>query len=75
MTLPTSYTAADLARMEQALASGELVVEVELGGERQRVEYRSVDQLLKAIAYVRAQLAGGADDGAPPSTYAQFERC
>ncbi|MEW6257415.1 MAG: hypothetical protein AB1592_15785 [Pseudomonadota bacterium] len=75
MTLPTSYTAADLARMEQALASGELVVEVELGGERQRVEYRSVDQLLKAIAYVRGQLSCGAGEGATPSTYAQFERC
>ncbi|MFG1414043.1 hypothetical protein V5G24_23360 [Xanthobacter sp. VTT E-85241] len=70
----TTFTAADVARLERAVAMGELLVEVELGGERQRVQYRSMSELMQALTYAKAQLAGAGGREVLPSTLAQFER-
>lgn len=48
-----SYTQAQIEALEQALASGTLRVTYE----GRTVEYRSVDELKKAIAEVKAALA------------------
>lgn len=70
----TTFTAADVARLERAVAMGELIVEVDVGGERRKVQYRSTAELMQALAYAKAQLAGAAGREILPSTLAQFER-
>lgn len=57
--------AANIANLEIALASGEL--EVMVNGER--VTYRSIEELTKAINYFRGQMTR-----APQTTYATFSR-
>ena len=47
-----ALTASDLTALETALASGELTVEYD----NKRVTFRSVDELVKAISYVKSQL-------------------
>jgi arginase family enzyme len=49
-----AYTQADLDRLDRAIASGVLTVEVA----GRRMTYHSVDELLKARSHVAAQLAG-----------------
>jgi arginase family enzyme len=61
-----AYTTADLDRLDRAIASGTLTVEV--GG--RKITYHSVDALLKARAHVAATLAASAGQ---PSTGA-FKR-
>lgn len=70
----TSFTAADVAALERAVATGELLVEVESAGERRKVQYRSMSDLLDALAYARAQIDSAGEGGRIPSTLAQFER-
>lgn len=54
-----AYTTADLDRLDRAIASGTLTVEI--GG--RRITYHDIDALLKARAHVAAQL--GAASGQP----------
>lgn len=48
-----AYSQTDLDNLDVAIASGELIVQVE----GRRVEYRSLDQLLRARAHVASQMA------------------
>jgi roadblock/LC7 domain-containing protein len=68
-----AFTAAQLAALDAAIASGELMVQYD----GKRVEYRSMDDLLKARAFVAAQLEAQANP-APinrgPATLAVFGR-
>jgi hypothetical protein len=49
-----AYTQADLDRLDRAIASGVLTVEVA----GRRMTYQDVDALLKARSHVASQLAG-----------------
>ncbi len=49
-----AYTTADLDRLDRAIASGTLTVEV--GG--RRITYHDIDALLKARAHVASTIAG-----------------
>jgi hypothetical protein len=55
-----AFTAAQLAALDAAIASGELMVQYD----GKRIEYRSMDDLLRARTFVAAQIATAA---APPS--------
>jgi thiamine monophosphate synthase len=48
-----AITAADLANLQAALASGERVVQIR----DRRIEYRTVDELQKAIELAKEELA------------------
>lgn len=66
-----ALTQTDVDRLEKAIAKG--VLKVEYDGEA--VTYQSVDQMLKALAYAKAELAGGANSPQRvPSTLAVFGR-
>lgn len=57
-----AYTTSDLDRLDRAIASGTLTVEI--GG--RRITYNDIDALLKARAHVAAQIAatsGGSRKG------------
>lgn len=62
----TAYTAADLQRLDAAIAKG--VTEWEMAG--QRIRYRSVDDMLKARAHIEAQIA--AASSTPSSARRRF---
>jgi hypothetical protein len=47
-----AYTSADLDALDAAIAGGELIVQVN----GRKIEYRSIDELLKARAHVAQQL-------------------
>lgn len=47
------YTQADLDKLDRAIASGQLSVQL---GER-RVQYRSMDEMLQARRHIEAQLS------------------
>lgn len=72
--MSTSFTADDVARLERAVAMGELIVEIESGGERRKVQYRSMSELMSALAYAKGEIAAASDAGRVPSTLAVFER-
>lgn len=55
-----AYTTADLEALDKAIASGTLAVQY---GDR-RVQYRSMDELIKARAHVAGQIAASAGRGA-----------
>ena len=63
-----AFTQADVDRLEAALSEGVLTVEVE--GER--ITYRSVDDLLKALGHVKGKLEAAA--GNPRHSVATFSR-
>lgn len=66
-------TAADVNRLETALATGHLTAEIE--GER--ITYRSVAELKAALGYAKAELAGAgttATGGGPAQSFGQFTR-
>jgi hypothetical protein len=52
--MPTIWTAADIARLERAIASGVLTVRFSDG---RTVTYQSVDDLIKALALVKQEVA------------------
>lgn len=62
-----AYTQADLDRIEAAIASEELEVEVD----GQRTRYQSIDQLLKAREFIagQLQLAAPVTQRAPATMY------
>ena len=71
---PAEITAA-IARLNAALAAGELTVEYA----GRRVTYKSTDDLLKALSYLKSEASSVAPgEPAPASasrtTYAAFER-
>lgn len=66
--MATALTQTDLDRLEAALAKG--VRTVSYGGNT--VTFGSSAELLSAIAYVKAQLAGG---NGGMTTFASFARC
>lgn len=68
--MATALTQADLDRLEKAYVSGVRTVAY---GDRS-VTYSSAADMLKAIQYAKAALAGEANKPVP-STYASFERC
>lgn len=49
----TAYTAADLMRLDAAIANG--MTSLEIAG--RRISYRSIDEMLKARAHIEAQIA------------------
>jgi len=53
--MATTYTTADLARLDKAIADGVLRVSMPNG---ESVEYRSIDDLRKARDHVAAKLSG-----------------
>lgn len=66
-----ALTQADVDRLEQAVARGELTVEYD----GRRITYRSMDELLKAVAYVKGAVA--AQSATAPSdrqSFAAFNR-
>ncbi len=60
----------DIDNLERALVSGELRVEVE----GRAVTYRSIDELRRALAYVREQIASGTAAGVATTSDASFSR-
>lgn len=66
-----AYTSADLAILERAVASGVMRVRYSDGKE---VTYRSTDELLRAIAVVKAQIAQAAGSPRTMSALASFTR-
>jgi hypothetical protein len=66
-----SYTTDDLAALERALASGVMRVRYSDGKE---VTYRSTDELLRAIAVVKGQMAQAAGAPRTMSALASFTR-
>lgn len=65
-----SISQTDVDRLERALARGELTVETSDGS---RVTYRSIDELLKALAYAKQVLAT-AVAGSTTQSFATFTR-
>ena len=67
-----AYTVAQLEAIQAAIASGELTVSYE----GKTVTYRSMDDLLKAEARIRAALeaAGTLTPAAPSSSFAAYSR-
>jgi hypothetical protein len=66
-----SWTTADLMAIESAIASGELSVAFA----DRRVQYRSIDELMKARSMIKESIASSG--GVSPSvacTYAQFTK-
>ena len=56
-----AYTTADLDRLDRAIASGTLTVEI--GG--RKITYHGIADLLKARAHVAAEIAGAAPGDRP----------
>jgi multidrug resistance efflux pump len=66
-----AWTSSDLAAIEKAIASGELSVQF---AER-RMQYRSIDELLKARVVIKEELAqAGTSVASVRSTYATFTK-
>jgi len=66
-----AITQAQVDALEAAMMRGELTVE----HDGKRVTYRSVDDMQKAIAYGKQQLADAANGGSPTTqSYAEFSR-
>lgn len=68
-----AYTTAQLQALEDAIATGELVVKYD----GKEVTYRSIDELIKARDFVRGQLiAAGTitDTTAPRHSYTSFSK-
>lgn len=53
----TTWSSADLAKLERAIASGVLSVSYS-GPPARNVTYQSMDAMLKALALIRTQVAG-----------------
>lgn len=64
-----AFTQAMLTAVDDALGSGELIVQYE----GKRLQYRSVDELLKVRAAIRAEL-GATTDARGQTTLAEFSR-
>lgn len=60
----------DLSALETALATGELTVEYD----GKKVTFRSVDELLKAIAYVKQQIGEASVSAPVTQSFASFYR-
>jgi hypothetical protein len=66
-----SWTTADLTAVERAIASGELSVQFA----DRRVQYRSIDELLKARDVIKESIAGsGGTAAAVRCTYGSFTK-
>lgn len=65
-----ALTQTDIDRLKKAIAKG--VLKVEYDGEA--VTYQSIDQMLKALAFAEAELAGSSSPQRIPSTLAVFGR-
>ncbi len=66
-----AWTATDLTAIERAIASGELSVQFA----DRRVQYRSIDELLKARDVIKEAIAQAASSTATVrSTYASFTK-
>lgn len=67
-----AFTTDDLARIERAMATGEL--EVELDGKR--IKYRSITELTTARNNIRAELiaSGGLASSGTARSYASFSK-
>lgn len=63
-----SFTSADLASVNAAIASGELTVSVQ----GRTVTYRSIDDLIKARAVIESGLAAASPGGRARTGYFQF---
>jgi len=64
-----AITQADIDRLEKALTTGTLSVEIE----GQRITYRSIADLKLALDYARAALPAAANER-PTTVYARFQR-
>jgi hypothetical protein len=69
--MATALTQADLDKLEKAYVRGVRSVSY---GNGNTVTFASGAEMLKAIQYAKAALAGEANKPVP-STYASFERC
>ncbi|MDI4231437.1 hypothetical protein OZ411_01240 [Bradyrhizobium sp. Arg237L] len=65
-----ALTQADVDRLKKAIAKGVQRVEYDSGA----VTYQSIDQMLKALAFAEADLAGTSSTRNTPSTLAVFGR-
>ena len=66
----SALTQTDIDKLKKAIARG--VLRVEYANES--VTYQSVDQMLKALAFVEAEFAGASSVNRVPSTLAVFGR-
>ena len=64
-----ALTQTDIEKLEKAIVRGVLRVEYQ----NESVTYQSTEQMLKALAYAKNELAGTSQK-APPSTLAVFGR-
>lgn len=62
---------AKIAALEEAVGSGELTIKVE----GRETVYRSMDELLKALAYLRGQQAAASGPARYATTLATFGEC
>lgn len=65
-----ALTQVDIDRLKKAIAKGVLRVEYD----NESVTYQSIDQMLKALAFAEAELAGTSAVQRVPSTLAVFGR-
>ncbi|WP_428673691.1 phage head-tail joining protein [Reyranella sp.] len=65
----TALTQSDVDKLERAIATGALRVSYSSGS----VEYRSLDEMMRALAFAQNQLLSSAQQGTP-STLAVFGR-
>lgn len=65
-----SWTASDLVAIEAAIASGALSVQFS----DRRVQYRTMDELLKARAIIKAQVESSTVSTSTRSTFASYSK-
>lgn len=65
-----ALTQSDIDKLKKAISRGVLKVRYE----NEEVTYQSTDQMLKALAFAEAELAGSSSDHYTPSTLAVFGR-
>lgn len=65
-----ALTQTDVDKLKQAIARGVLKVRYD----NEEVTYQSTDQMLKALAFAEAELAGASSSRHTPSTLAVFGR-
>jgi len=66
----TILTQTDIDKLKQAIARGVLKVRYD----NEEVTYQSTEDMLKALAFAEAELAGSSSDRYVPSTLAVFGR-
>jgi hypothetical protein len=66
----TILTQSDIDKLKQAIARGVLKVRYQ----NEEVTYQSIEQMLKALAFAEAELAGTSSPRYAPSTLAVFGR-